>query len=555
MASSTLDVIINITQTGASTLRSVTGDLAGLGRTAAGIGVAGIAAVGAGLGALSVQLINAGSDAEEMQGKFDAVFQEFGGPVTTELTNFATNVGRSRFELMGFASTIQDTLVPLGFARGAAADMSVEVVKLATDLGSFNNLPTEQVIMDVQSALVGNTETLRKYGVVATQATIEQYALSNGLWDGEAAMDAQTKAAAIMGLIMDSTTDAQGDAARTSESWANQMRALKATLTDTATEIGLQLLPAVTPLLAKLGELASDKLPLLIEAMQPFIDMIVEVGQLLAEGDIEGALTRAFGGEMAQRIIDLATRFGNFITGTVIPFVQDHAPAIKNAFLAIAATIAAAAIGSLLMTIFSPLGLIIAGVALLAVAWTENWGGIQEKTETFRAWLVDTGIPNILDGLLAIQTQAKWSGEIWSLVHANMTAAVITFTAGFIVAWNTTLTNLDIAKQKLVAFARFMNANVWIPLTQHVNNFLAAINRIADAVIAALAQVNSFFNNLPSDLPGLPTGNPGSATGGNQSSTGGGTTVNNSYTMNVNGGDVGGLQNEFGAMASAAGGI
>jgi hypothetical protein len=124
------------------------------------------------MGRIGTSLLNAASDAEEVRNKFDVVFRDQSDAVEQWASDFSDAVGRSTTENMGFLATIQDTLVPLGLARNAAAEMSMSVVELATDLSSFNNLPTEQVIQDIQSALVGNTETLRKYGVVANQAEI-----------------------------------------------------------------------------------------------------------------------------------------------------------------------------------------------------------------------------------------------------------------------------------------------------------------------------------------------------------------------------------------------
>ena len=84
-------------------------------------------------------IVNLASDIEEMQGKSKVVFGEFRDQVVSDLEAFGDAVGRSTFELEGMASSIQDTFVPMGFARGAAADLSVELTKLAVDVASFNN--------------------------------------------------------------------------------------------------------------------------------------------------------------------------------------------------------------------------------------------------------------------------------------------------------------------------------------------------------------------------------------------------------------------------------
>jgi len=200
--------------------------------------------------------LNAASDVQEMSSKFDTVFKDLAGGVTAELQAFADASNRSIFDLKGFAATLQDTFVPLGFARDSAADMSIELVKLAEDLASFNNLNTADVVTDLQSALVGNTETLRKYGVVATQAAIDEKALAMGFEFTKGHMDAQTKAATILQIALDSTTDAQGDAIKTADSYANMSKGLEAAMMDLKVAIGNEMLPAATQAVAMFTALA-----------------------------------------------------------------------------------------------------------------------------------------------------------------------------------------------------------------------------------------------------------------------------------------------------------
>lgn len=212
------------------------------------------------LQAFALVSIRTASQVEESSAKFGAVFKEESGRVEASLTELAGTINRSRFDLMAYAATIQDTFVPLGFARDVSADMALVVTALSEDLASFNNLRTEDVIRDLQSALVGNTETLRKYGVVAQQAEIQQFALTNGLWDGSGAIDAQAKAAAILGITLASTTDAQGDAARTSDSFANQMKGLQAEIKDVQVELGNELIPKILDFVDTHGPGAIDTL-------------------------------------------------------------------------------------------------------------------------------------------------------------------------------------------------------------------------------------------------------------------------------------------------------
>jgi hypothetical protein len=272
------------------------------------------------IAAAATAFIKLASDAEETNSKFDAVFKDQADTVREWATEYSRAVGRSTTENIGFLATIQDTLVPLGLTRDAAAEVSKSVVELSTDLASFNNLPTEQVVRDIQSALVGNTETLRKYGVVASQEAIVQEALTSGLIDQANELTATTKAQAIYNLLVQGTSDAQGDAARTAGSAANQLRALQSEAKQLGEEFGQQLLPIFVDIVGNLRDLIGNFSALDEEQKRTILTV--------------GALVAAIG--------PLLT-----ITGKIITIL----PALKTGFL--------------LLT--GPVGLAVAGVTALGV--------------------------------------------------------------------------------------------------------------------------------------------------------------------------------------------
>jgi len=143
-------------------------------------------------------------------------------------------------------AAMQDTFVPLGYARGKAMDLAKAVTTLAVDMASFNNTVDEEVLRGLQSALVGNHETVRRYGVIITQATLNQELLNMGIADGVKNATNQQKVMARLNIIMKGTTDAQGDAIRTSGSYANQVKRLHANFTSLLTILGEHLIPKVT---------------------------------------------------------------------------------------------------------------------------------------------------------------------------------------------------------------------------------------------------------------------------------------------------------------------
>ena len=203
-----------------------------------------------------VAAIKFASDAEEIQSKFDVVFKEFAAQTTEWVNNFAESVNRNATDLKAYAAAFQDTFVPLGFARGDAADLSQALVELTVDLASFNNASEPDVMRDLQSAIVGNVETVRKYGVVLNQAALDQELMNMGIKDGLKTATEAEKAQARLNLIIAGTADAQGDAARTAGSFANQLRGMKSEMKTIGEDIGAILIPQVLELMKKVKSLA-----------------------------------------------------------------------------------------------------------------------------------------------------------------------------------------------------------------------------------------------------------------------------------------------------------
>jgi hypothetical protein len=227
--------------------------------TAAGVAAAALgAAMVVGMG----KAIKAASNLEETVGKFNVVFADHIKQAENMADVLVGSYAMSTREAKQYLSSVQDLLVPMGMASDQAVVMSNEVVKLAADLGSFNNLPTAQVMLDMQSALVGNFETMKKYGVVLNETVVKQEAQNMGLYNGKGLLDANIKAQVAYKLMVKGSTAAIGDQHRTMGSYANQMKQLMANVEDLSAMIGNQLLPYATKIVQATNDWvkANDKL-------------------------------------------------------------------------------------------------------------------------------------------------------------------------------------------------------------------------------------------------------------------------------------------------------
>ena len=182
---------------------------------------------------------------QEVQAKFETVFRGNVESAEGFATVLVESFNISESAAKAYLSTIQDTLVPMGLARSEAAGLANEVIQLAADLSSFNDVPTADVVRDLQSALVGNTETIKKYGVILRATDIQQRALANSGKDVADELTNAEKVAASFQLILEGTADAQGDVARTSGSSANQLRKLSASYQDLTVLIGQEATPVL----------------------------------------------------------------------------------------------------------------------------------------------------------------------------------------------------------------------------------------------------------------------------------------------------------------------
>lgn len=214
-----------------------------------------IAIAAAGFGFALNGAIRAASDLEEATGKFNVVFGGVTRDVSKDVDMLKKSYAMSTREARQNLASMQDLLVPMGMNKNAAADMSANIVRLAADLGSFNNVKTADVMRDLQAALTGSGETMKKYGVVLNQTDVQQKALSMGLAKNAKDLTAADKAQAAYSIIVSGSSAAIGDMARTSNSYANQQKAMRAQMEDFAASAGKTFIPIAKTIVGALSSI------------------------------------------------------------------------------------------------------------------------------------------------------------------------------------------------------------------------------------------------------------------------------------------------------------
>lgn len=219
------------------------------------------------------QCLELGSDLQEVQNVVDVTFPS----MTTQVDKFAKSAagsfGLSETMAKKFTGTFGAMAKSFGFSEQAAYDMGTTLTGLAGDIASFYNISQDEAYTKLKSVFTGETESLKELGVVMTQSALDTYALANGFGKTTQAMLEAEKVALRYQFVQNQLSTASGDFARTSGSWANQVRILKLQIDSLKATIGQGLINLFTPIIKVVNTLIG-KLATLANSFKAFTELI-----------------------------------------------------------------------------------------------------------------------------------------------------------------------------------------------------------------------------------------------------------------------------------------
>lgn len=391
------------------------------------------------------EAVTAASDLAESASKVGVVFGDQAGEVEAFAKTAVTALGLSRQAALEATGTFGNFLIAMGNPKDAAKDMSIELVKLASDLASFNNANPEDVLLALRSGLSGEAEPLRKFGVSLSAARVEAEGMSVGINKAYKDMTAAEKSTLSYQVILNDTSMAQGDFARTSEGLANQQRIANAKMQEFKATIGAALIPA----LLVLTTLLTDKL------LPAFVVVFNWIGD---HKDI---------------VLAALIGFGTIVGGVVIP-----------AFIAWAVAAGAAAIATIAAAApFIAIGAVIAAVAYVII---HNWDTIVAATTA--AWDAVVG---------AVRFVFNWIRDNWPLLLAVITGPIGVATLLIVKNWDTIKDAAgalyDWIKGKFEAIAGVIGSVV--------GAIAGAVGKVVDAIRAPINFLVDAWNGLAFTIP------------------------------------------------------
>lgn len=237
----------------------------GLEKTVSGLGstIKGVKTVAAGvLSALGIteltksigESINSALDYASSVSETESLLSSIYDTSVSEVISWADNTskayGLTALTAKNYVSTISAMLLNMGIeSEDTVKTMSVNYAKLAGDLASAFNMNAEDTFNSLSSAVSGSTESVRKFGLILTEANLNEYLLSKGIETSFSALDEQNKQLVRYAYIMEQTSDIHGDFSRTSDGFANQTRQLSNSWQEFLTLLGQYALPIIKPVI------------------------------------------------------------------------------------------------------------------------------------------------------------------------------------------------------------------------------------------------------------------------------------------------------------------
>jgi hypothetical protein len=338
----------------------------------------------AGIAGVAVLATRAASDQEQALGALDAVFKT-SAPKMEKWATTQKQIGLSTADAANQAAYLGSMLKGAGASTAAAADQSQRLVGLGADLAATYGGSTADAVRALGAAMRGEFDPLERFGISIKQSDVNAALAAKGLdkLTGEAGK--QARAVELQALIWEASADAQGQAARESDSVAAATARASASIKDAGASLAEDLLPPAAR--------AADTLARVVDWM----------GRHPA---VAGALIAAL----------VAIRTALLLNQVIIATA-----ASRTAALTIATRVATIAqwLWNAAMT-SNPIGIVIGAVALLVTAIVILW----KKNETFRdavlkMWsAIRYGVGAVVDQITGhVGTLIDWFKRAWEWIQ------------------------------------------------------------------------------------------------------------------------------------------
>lgn len=263
---------------------------------------------------------------------------------TKNIVDWSKTAGRSfgltQQSALDSAATFALYAKSAGLSAKETVNFSKRMVGLSADLASFYNTNVEDAAYAIGAAFRGESEPLRKYNILLDQATIKAAATRSSLEIAGKETMATGKIVGAYTSILEQSTVAQGDFARTSDGLANQQRILAAEVGVTKVAFGEMFLPVAKTVVTFFND---RMLPAIQDVISGFkgengmVPAIRDARQLLdgvKESDYETSYYNI--GEALREVADSFGKIGEALNSKDMEDGQTNLEKIANSMASIA---------------------------------------------------------------------------------------------------------------------------------------------------------------------------------------------------------------------------
>lgn len=474
--------------------------------------------------------ITAASDLGETMSKSSQVFGKQAMPALDKFAKgAATSLGQSRQQALDAAATFGVFGKSAGLEGSGLTKFSTKLTSLSSDLASFGNTSPQEAIDALGSALRGEAEPIRKYGVLLDDASLRQEALKLGLTKTtKEALTPQQKILAAQSAIYKQTKDAQGDFARTSGGLANQQRILAARFNNVKVTIGEALLPIATravtlfnskvvPAFEAVRKVVADNLP----AVRALIDRGFKVIAPILTADLIPALQSMLQGvrdnlPAIRAFIDRGLSIaGRIITNVVVPaltglfagLVAVGRAAVSTAgwlsrHTGVAKTVAAAIVGFLLPAyVAAKVAAIRTGIAAMTSAVMQGKAWLMVRVEAIKSLGMHLRTAAVMVGrwvFMGVQSliQAGKMAAAWVIAMgpiALVIAAVVGVAALIITNWDKIVRKTRETWEAVSTWMRDKAEAARDAVTRKITSLIDWFRGVPDRILKALGDLGELL--------------------------------------------------------------
>ena len=472
--------------------------------------VAGVAAVGN----FFKGAVSGASDLNETISKSNVIFGDASKAVEAFARDSSRNILLTTQQAIDASASFGVFGKSAGLTGKSLSGFSTDLTALASDLSSFYNTSTDEAVTALGAALRGESEPIRRYGVLLDDASLRAEALRQGLIKStKTALTPQNKVLAAQALIMKQTKDAQGDAARTSGNLANQQRILAKNFAEIQVEVGTALLPVITKFVQLLNNGIRPAFDAIKTAGAPIIAFFKGLGGETGKANGAansfrttmaslrdflipiGAQLATIGGQIGAVVGPAFKSISDIITGTVLPAIRAFLPAVRpvlqfflNAWGVVLINVLKAAIGIIkgVFKVFAGLLNVFAG--LFTGDWSRLWKGVKEIFSG--VWTAVIAVAKGAIGLL-VNLFKQLGSLLVNVIQAGFSLLYTAVKAGIV---NTVRFFIDLP-------GKIINALVSLPVKlfnfgkNMVQGFINGIKSMAGSIVSAIA--SSITDKIP----------------------------------------------------------